>query len=83
MKKNDKKMTIGREIRLKLHTDKSRIWNIGMRNVKKHSYMMGFMWYNSTVKSALNITGTEKDLSTMTIFQKSVYLRNYSKNKSP
>ena len=70
-------MTIDREIRLKLHTDKSRIWNVGMRNVKKHSYMMGFMWYNSIVKSALNITGT------VIIFQKSVYLRNYSKDKSP
>ena len=69
-------MTIDREIRLKLHTDKSRIWNVGMRNVKKHSYMMGFMWYNSIVKSALNITGT------VIIFQKSVYLRNYSKDKS-
>ena len=34
-----KKMTMGREIRLKLHTDESRIWNIGIRNVKKHSYM--------------------------------------------
>ena len=40
---------------------------------------MDFMWSDSIVKSALNITGTEKDLSTMTVFQKSVYLRNYSK----
>ena len=27
MKKIDKKMTMGREIRLKLHIDESRIWN--------------------------------------------------------
>ena len=79
MKKIDKKMTMGREIRLKLHIDESRIWNMLMRNVKRYSYMMGFMWSDSIVKRALNITGTEKDLSTMTIFQKSVYLRNYSK----
>ena len=59
---------MGREIRLKLHTDESRIWNIGIRNVKKHSYMMGFMWDNSVVNCTLNITGTEKDLSTRTIF---------------
>ena len=72
-------MTMGREIRLKLHIDESRIWNIGMRNIKSHSYMIGFMWSDSIVKRALNITGTEKDLSTMTIFQKNVYLRNYSK----
>ena len=30
--------------------------------------MMGFMWSDSIVKSTLNITGTEKYLSTMTIF---------------
>ena len=79
MKKIDKKMTMGREIRLKLHIDESRIWNMLMRNVKRHSYMMGFMWSDSIAKRALNITRTENDLSTMTIFQKSVYLRNYSK----
>ena len=72
-------MTLGREIILKLHIDESRIRNMGMRNVKSHSYMMGFMWSDSIVKRALNITGTEKDLSTMAIFQKSIYLRNYSK----
>ena len=53
--------------------------DMGMKNVKRHSYMMGFMWSDSIVKSTLNITGTEKYLSTMTIFWKSVYLRNYSK----
>ena len=72
-------MIMGRAIRLKLHIDESRMRNMGMRNVKSHSYMMGFMWSDSIVKRALNITGTEKDLSTMAIFQKSVYLRNYSK----
>ena len=51
---------MGRETRLKLYTDESRIWNIGMRIVEKHSYMIGFMWDNSIVKSALNITGTKK-----------------------
>ena len=60
-KKLIKKMTMGREIRLKLHIDESRIWNIGMRNIKSHSYMIGFMWSDSIVKRALNITGTEKD----------------------
>ena len=40
---------------------------------------MGFMWADSIVKSALNIAGTEKNLSTMTVFKKSVYPRNYSK----
>ena len=30
----DKKMTVGREIRLKLHIEESRIWNMGMKNVK-------------------------------------------------
>ena len=57
-----------KEITLKLHIGKSRIWNMGMKNVKRHSYMMGFMWPDSIVKSTLNITGTEKYLSTMTIF---------------
>ena len=66
-------------MRLILHFDEGRIWNIDMRNLKRHSYMMDFMWSDSIVKSALNITGTEKDLSTMTIFQKSDYLKNYSK----
>ena len=75
-KKLIKKMTMGKEIRLRLHIDKSRIWNMGMKNAKKHSYMT---WSDSIVKGSLNRTGTEKDLSTMTIFQKSVYLRNYSK----
>ena len=36
-------MTVCSETRLKLHIDESRIWNMGMRNVKKHSYMMGFI----------------------------------------
>ena len=27
-------MTVGREIRLKLHIEESRIWNMGMKNVK-------------------------------------------------
>ena len=27
-------MTMGREIRLKLQTQESRIWNMGMKNVK-------------------------------------------------
>ena len=27
-------MTLGREIRLKFQTQESRIWNIGMKNVK-------------------------------------------------
>ena len=30
----DKEMTVGREIRLKLHIEESRIWNMGMKNVK-------------------------------------------------
>ena len=72
-------MTMGREMRLKLHIDESRIWDMDMRNIERHSYMMGFMWSDSIVKSALNITGIEKDLSTMAIFQKNVYLKNHSK----
>ena len=40
---------------------------------------MGFMWSDSIVKSALNLMRTEKDLSTMTILQKIIYLKNYSK----
>ena len=78
-KKNYKKMTMGREIRLKLHIDESRIWKVDMENVKRHSFMVGFMWNDSIVRSLLNIAGTEKDLSAMTIFQKIIYLRNYSK----
>ena len=66
-------------IRLKLHIDESRIWKVDMENVKRHSFMVGFMWNDSIVRSLLNITGTEKDLSAMTIFQKIIYLRNYSK----
>ena len=54
-------MIMGRAIRLKLHIDESRMRNMGMRNVKSHSYMMGFMWSDSIVKRALNILGTEKD----------------------
>ena len=27
-------MTMGREIKLKFHTQESRIWNMGMKNVK-------------------------------------------------
>ena len=42
-KKKIKKMTVCSETRLKLHIDESRIWNMGMRNAKKHSYMMGFI----------------------------------------
>ena len=61
-------MTTCKEITLKLHIGKSRIWNMGMKNVKRHSYVMDFMWSDSIVKSTLNITGTEKYLSTMTIF---------------
>ena len=72
-------MTMSRETRLKLHIDESRIWNIDMRNVKRHSYLLGFMLSDSIVKSALNVMGTEKDLSTITIFEKYVYLKNYSK----
>ena len=72
-------MTMGTEMRLKLHIDESRIWNMGMRNVKRHSYVMDFMWSASIVKSALNITGTEKDLSTMTIFQKRLILKTIVK----
>ena len=60
MKKIDKKMTMGREIRLKLHIDESRIRNMLMRNVKRHSYMMGFMWSDSIAKRALNITRQKK-----------------------
>ena len=41
-----------------------------MRNVKRHSYLLGFMRSDSIVESALNVTGTEKDLSTMTTLQK-------------
>ena len=52
---------------------------MGIRNVKRHWYFMGFMWSDSIVKSALNLMGTEKDLSTMTILQKIIYLKNYSK----
>ena len=52
----------------------------GHEKCKKALIYDGFyMWSDSIVKSALNITRTEKDLSAMTIFQKSVYLRNYSK----
>ena len=40
---------------------------------------MGFIWSDSIVKSASNITGTENDLSTMKIFQKNIYFRIYSK----
>ena len=52
---------------------------MGIRNVKRHWYLMGFMWSDSIVKSALNLMRTEKDLSTMTILQKIIYLKNYSK----
>ena len=54
---------------------------MGVKNVKRHSYLLGFMWSDSIVKSTLNLTGIEKDLSTMTIFQKIIYFKNYS-NKS-
>ena len=47
-KKLIKKMTMGKEIRLRLHIDKSRIWNMGTKNVKRHSYMT---WSDSIVKS--------------------------------
>ena len=33
-------MTTCKEITLKLHIGKSRIWNMGMKNVKRHSHMM-------------------------------------------
>ena len=52
---------------------------MGVKNVKRHSYLLGFMWSDSIVKSTLNLTGIEKDLSTMTIFQKIIYFKNYSK----
>ena len=78
-KKNYKKMTMGREIRLKLHIDESRIWKVDMENVKRHSFMVGFMWNDSIVRSLLNITGTEKDLSAMTIFQKTFILETIVK----
>ena len=48
-KKYIKKMTMSRETRLKLHIDESRIWNMGMRNVKRNSYLLGFMWSDSIV----------------------------------
>ena len=48
-KKYIKKMTMSRETRLKLHIDESRIWNMGMRNVKRNSYLLGFMWSYSIV----------------------------------
>ena len=78
-KKYIKKMTMSRETRLKLYIDESRIWNMGMRNVKRNSYLLGFMWSDSIVQSALNVMGTEKDLCAMTILQKIIYLKNYSK----
>ena len=48
-KKYIKKMTMSRETRLKLYIDESRIWNMGMRNVKRNSYLLGFMWSDSIV----------------------------------
>ena len=48
-KKYIKKMTMSRETRLKLHIDESRIWNMGKRNVKRNSYLLGFMWSDSIV----------------------------------
>ena len=48
-KKIYKKMTMSRETRLELYIDESRIWNMGMRNVKRNSYLLGFMWSDSIV----------------------------------
>ena len=59
-KKLIKKMTMSRETRLKLHIDASRIWNMDMRNVKRHSYLLSFMWSVSVVKSTLNVSGQKK-----------------------
>ena len=59
-KKLIKKMTMSRETRLKLHIDESRIWNMDMRNVKRHSYLLSFMWSVSVVKSTLNASGQKK-----------------------
>ena len=51
-----------------------------MRYVKRHSSFLGFMRPDSIVKNSLNLMRKEKkDLSTMTILQKIIYLENYSK----
>ena len=49
----------------------------GDEKCKKKLIFVGF--YVVRFKSALNVTGTEKDLCTMTILQKIIYLKNYSK----
>ena len=59
-KKLIKKMTMSRETRLKLRIDESRIWNMDMRNVKRHSYLLSFMWSVLVVKSTLNVSGQKK-----------------------
>ena len=41
--------------------------------------MLSFIRSDLFVKRTLNVAGTEKDLSTMTILQKINYLKNYSK----
>lgn len=73
-----KKMTMSKEVRCKLHNDKSKMWNMDVTNVKRISYTMGYLEQDLHIKNMLNIRGTYKNLSTMRTGEKYRYLRNYS-----
>ena len=72
-------MTMSEISRRKLAVDESRIWNMDMDNKKRISDMIGYLFNKLHVVNKLNITGSSKNLKSMSLAEKNRYLRLYSK----
>ena len=79
--------------RKKLFVDKSRIWNIeepsagtaSTMSTKIRSILFDYMWMETHTESMLNIRETSRDLATIGINEKKIYLRTFSQylHKNP
>ena len=72
--------------RKKVFVDESRIWNLeeffagtaSSRSTKIRSILFSYMWMEQHIESMLNIKEILKDLATMGINGKKIYLRTFS-----
>ena len=80
-------MTIGKKTSKKLFVDESRMWNMeqpidasigSMLRGTTRLIFLGYFWKDAKAESLLNISGSSKDLSTISITKKNNYLRKLS-----
>ena len=82
-------MTMGKNTRKKLFVDNSRLRNMeqtpdnsigSMIGKKPRSILLGYFWEDVKAKSLPKISGSSKDLSATSIWEKNNYIREVSQS---